>query len=270
MAQVLPENSKDVESFKGRFGWYAFTRYPILYITRTVNGEHFKFVSMRIAETHLLDSYLHYFHPEVYTCTSVKSYYMTNSEAKLLNNINTKYCKNVYGHYDFTANKDCIVHLEDVLELYKFLKACYNKISPTIDNNEIEFGYIRINSFFVPYFTKDNKKYLPLFYFEGQTQHLLTRTVELKNWDLVYLKFCFKVMGIYEELYDGESCSVVSLNDIKTHYPPETSFEDFWPSNLQKKCHLINQRKSRNQPGVWATLHYEAVLPPENTQKNKI
>lgn len=219
-----------------------------------------------MAETHLLQSYLHYFNPEVYKCFSVKGYYITNSEAKLFNEINKKYCNYAYGPHDFISSKDYIVRLEDALEFYKFLNVCYKKVKSNIHDHVTQFGYININSDFIPYFTKYNQQYIPLLYFEGQTNDLLLRSVELKNWNLAYLKFCFKIMGIFEHLYNSDSCTVVSLNDLKRYLSPDTVYTDFWPfDKINEYSPLINRTKRYNQPGAWITHHSEIISVPENT-----
>jgi hypothetical protein len=237
----------------------------IPYIMRECNGENLKFISVRMAETHLLKSRLHYFNPEVYKCFSVKGHYINDSEAKLLNEIN-KYCEYVYEKYNFISNKDYMVRLEDALEFYKFLNVCYKKIQSNIHDHEIQFGYININSDFIPYFTKDNQQYLPLLYFEGQTDDLLLQSIELKNWNLVYLKFCFKIMGIFKHLYDNDSCTVVCLDNIKHYFSPDTTYTDYWPfSKIKVDSSVINRTKSQNQPGAWITSHSEIILVPEDS-----
>ena len=45
----------------------------------------------------------------------------------------------------------------------------------------------------VPYTVKEGTKYVPLFYFEGETDHLKLKSETVNGWDLAYLKFCCKV-----------------------------------------------------------------------------
>ncbi|XP_027851202.1 uncharacterized protein LOC114130424 [Aphis gossypii] len=241
----------DVESIKGRFGWITIEECDVLYITRIINGEHLKFISVLMAETHLLREHLQYFNPDIYKCLSVIGHNITNTEAKLLNKINLQHCECMFGIHKFIAGKDCIVCLEDAQELKKFLVACYNKIQSNINDQTIQFGFIKIGLYFIPYYIKEDQKYLPLFYFEGSTDDLLIGAVELKNWDLAYLKFCFQVMGVYDNLYDKDYCTVVSLNDVKKYYPPETTYEEFWPKNVSTERHVINHNKDHHKPGVW-------------------
>jgi len=216
-----------------------------------------------MAEMLILRKYLHYFNPDIYKCFSVKGHYITNNEAELLNDINIKYYSSRF--HKFIAGKDCIVRLDDVQEFYKFLCVCYNKIhkiQSNINDHKIQFGYIKFCSRFVPYYIKEGQKYLPLFYFKNPNDPSIGG-VELKNWDLAYLKFCFKVMGIFDNLYNMDSCTVISLNNIKNYYPPEEVYEDFWPEDVSNNSHIINLNKLYNNPGVWITNHVE--IYSENT-----
>ena len=92
-------------------------------------------------------------------------------------------------------------------------------------------GFFRINKeSVVPYTVKDNIKYVPLFYFEGETDHLKLKSDKVEGWDLAYLKFCCKVQGIRNELFAADTCRVVALEEIKGHFPSGTTFEDYWPA----------------------------------------
>lgn len=207
-----------------------------------------------MAETHLLSSYLQYLHADIYTCTSVKSYFISDSEAKLLNDINFKHSEQTYGKDPFLSGKDYIVRLEDVTEFYYFVEICYKKLLCNIAPGDKEkCGFIRINSeSVVPYCLKDDQKYVPLFYFEGETESLRHRAIKLENWNLAYLKFCCKVQGIRNELFASDSCIVTSLDDIKNYFPSETNFEEYWPVKVVDTQLLTNSKSSQvNPPGAW-------------------
>ncbi|XP_008185792.1 uncharacterized protein LOC100167868 isoform X2 [Acyrthosiphon pisum] len=263
----LPKDCEDVESIKGRFSWKLIAGYNVPYIIRVINGEHLKFVSVRMAETQLLSNYLHYLHADIYTCTSVRSHFITEAEAKLLNDINQKHTECIYGKEMFFQGKDYIVRLEDVHEFYTFIEVCYKKLLCNITPGRREkCGFIRINSeSVVPYCIKDNQKYVPLFYFEGETENLKHRAVKLENWNLAYLKFCCKVQGIRNELFASDSCTVTSLDDIKNYFPPETNFEEYWPAKVVDTQLLTNQKSTHvNPPGAWIRAPPE-VVPAENS-----
>lgn len=210
-----------------------------------------------MAETHFLSNYLHFLDADIYiSCTSVISHIITEHEAKLLNDINSNHSEQIYSKEPFISGKDCIVRLEDVLEFYSFIEMCCKRLkSPTFTPGLKEkCGFIRINSeSVVPYCTKDNQKYVPLFYFEGETDNLKHRAIKLENWNLAYLKFCCKVQGVKKELFASDSCIVTSLEDIKSCFPSDTNFEEFWPVMVVDQHLLTNQNKSThvNPPGSW-------------------
>lgn len=238
----------------GRFGWKVIGGCSVPFIIRIIDNERSYYVSVRIAETQLLSNYLNYLHADIYTCTSVKSHFITESEAKLLNEINMKHSDQIYGKELFQAGKDFIVRMEDVQEFYAFIEVCYKKLlCNIIPGRKEKCGFIRINSeSVVPYCIKDDQKYVPLFYFEGETENLRHRAVKLENWNLAYLKFCCKVQGIRNELFASDSCTVTSLDDIKNYFPPDTNFEEYWPAKVVDTQLLTNQKSTHvNPPGAW-------------------
>ncbi|XP_050497478.1 uncharacterized protein LOC114339461 isoform X2 [Diabrotica virgifera virgifera] len=230
----------DEESQKGRFGWTMMGKIHIPYIMRS--GE--KYCAVRMVEMKVLNKLLNFLHQDLYNCTNIRSYYITEAEARLLNEINFKHCDYQFGREQFTS-RDLIVRLVDGNEFYQFLGHCYAKLS----NNDTEkvknldrCGFIRINKeSVVPYTLYNELKYVPLFYFEGETDNLRQRADKLEGWDLAYLKFCCKVQGIRNELFAHETCSVISLNDIKNYFPPGTIFEDYWPKKNLESQLLISK-----------------------------
>jgi len=223
------ENDKpvDEESKKGRFGWFDIEKQFLPYIFRYTSE---KFTSVRMVERKLLNRYLQVLPQEVNSCTSIRSYYLTDSESKLLNEINLKHTECTFGKEAFTS-KDLVVRLKDAKEFFKFLDLCHKKLVLKKSNASDRCGFFRINGeSVVPYTVKNGTKYVPLFYFEGETDHLKLKSEEVEGWDLAYLKFCCKVQGIRSELFNNEICKVVALDEIKGHFPQGTTFEDYWPA----------------------------------------
>ncbi|XP_017765555.1 PREDICTED: uncharacterized protein LOC108554703 isoform X3 [Eufriesea mexicana] len=242
----------DDESQRGRFGWTSFDDCHIPYIFRS--GE--KYCAVRILESKLLNKYLSYLHSDIYSCTCIRSYYITEAESKLFTDINVKHCENQFGREPFTC-KDLVVRLSDAKEFYTFLDVCYTKLTAGTNPNMSsghkadKCGFIRINKeSVVPYTVKDSLQYVPLFYFEGETENLKLKAEKLEGWDLSYLKFCCKVQGIRNELFASETCSVISLNDIKSYFPPGTGFEDYWPTKVMDSQLLVNS-KGGGSGGGW-------------------
>lgn len=79
----------DDDSQKGRFGWHTISNVHIPYMLRH-GGE--KYCAVRVAESKVLSKFLAYLKPDIYTCTCIKSYYLTEAEARLMNDINMKHC----------------------------------------------------------------------------------------------------------------------------------------------------------------------------------
>lgn len=249
----------DEESQKGRFGWTALGKAHIPYIFRGPD----KYVAVRMVEMKVLNKYLSFLHQDIYNCTCIRSYYITEAESKLLNEINFMHCDSQFGRDQFTT-RDLIVRLSDANEFYKFLDSCYTKLlNGTVTPND-RCGFIRINKeSVVPYTLFENLKYVPLFYFEGETDNLKLKANKLEGWDLSYLKFCCKVQGIRNELFAHDSCSVISLEDIKNYFPSNTLFEDYWPTKMVDSQLIING-KSSTQVGQWTKQPPAPPAPPLN------
>ncbi|XP_076242935.1 uncharacterized protein LOC143184522 isoform X3 [Calliopsis andreniformis] len=272
-AKPLPVEGKlpiDDESQRGRFGWTSFDDCHIPYIFRS--GE--KYCAVRILESKLLNKYLSYLHSDIYSCTCIRSYYITEAESKLFNEINGKHCENQFGREQFTC-KDLVVRLSDAKEFYSFLDVCYTKLTAGTNSNVTsehkadKCGFIRINKeSVVPYTVKDGLQYVPLFYFEGETENLKLKAEKLEGWDLSYLKFCCKVQGIRNELFASETCSVISLNDIKSYFPPGTGFEDYWPTKVMDSQLLVNSKGGGGGGGWTKQPPTPPATKPVSVQNN--
>lgn len=257
------ENSRslDEESIKGRFGWTTIGKAHIPYIIRS--GE--MYCAVRMVEMKVLNKLLSFLHQDLYGCTNIRSYYITEAEARLLNEINFKHCDYQFGREQFTT-RDLIVRTQDATEFFKFLGHCYNKLMNSVDADSLNrCGFIRINrESVVPYTMYNGQKYVPLFYFEGETDNLKQRADKLEGWDLSYLKFCCKVQGIRNELFSHDSCSVISLNDIKNYFPPGTTFEDYWPKKNLDSQLLITDTTRNPAASTFVWTRQPAAPPVQN------
>lgn len=246
----------DDESQRGHFGWATFGKTHIPYILRQAE----KYCAVRMVEMKLLNKYLSYLHQDIYSCTCVRSYYITEAEHRLLNEINHKHCDSQFGREMFTL-KDLVVRLSDANKFYQFLDVCYKKLLMGSSGPSDKCGFIRINKeSVVPYTVRDNQKFVPLFYFEGETDNLKLKAEYLSGWDLSYLKFCCKVQGIRNELFASDSVAVISLSDIKGYFPTGTEFEDYWPSKVVDSQLLIGQTAQKTSNSVHWTK--QPAAPP--------
>uniref|UniRef100_A0AAG5DR03 Uncharacterized protein n=1 Tax=Anopheles atroparvus TaxID=41427 RepID=A0AAG5DR03_ANOAO len=248
------KKANDEESQKGHFGWEMFPgKVHIPFILRQQE----RYCAVRMVEMKLLNKYLTVLHQDIYTCTCVRSYYITEAECKLLNEINTKHCDLHFGREMFTL-KDLVVRLSDAYKFHQFLDVCYKKLTVGCGPTSDKCGFIRINKeSVVPYTVRDGQKMVPLFYFEGETDNLKLKADNLSGWDLSYLKFCCKVQGIRNELFASDSVAVISLTDIKGYFPPGTEFEDYWPSKVVDSQLLCGPKPNN-------TVHWtrQPVQPP--------
>jgi len=235
--------------------WTQIGKFNLPYIIRVINGEHVKFIATRIAETQLFHTYLKRLNAAIFKCALVKWYYITISEANLLNEINVKHTDCVFGNELFVAGKDLIVRLEDVIAFHTFTEICYNKLLNKQDHeNEKKCGFFKIGpESALPYCIKNDQMYVPIFFFEGEIENLVQQSIEISGWELAYFKFCGTVLGIKEELLSNDSYLMVNIDIVKNYYPPEIEFKEYWP-DYDLYSHLINQNNSSgytNMPNVW-------------------
>lgn len=117
-SELKIEKAIDDESKKGRFGWAEFEKNPIPYIFRCSNEKSEKYTSVRMVERKLLNKFLSVLPTEVNSCHCIRSYYITDAEAKLLNEINIKHADLHFGKEAFTT-KDLVVRMADAKEFYR-------------------------------------------------------------------------------------------------------------------------------------------------------
>lgn len=256
----------DADSVKMHFGWVTLGKIHIPYILRYGSE---KYCAVRMVEMKLLSKYLTYLHADIYSCTCIRSYYITEAEARLLNDINIRHCDYQFGRDSFTT-KDLVVRLQDADEFYTFLDVCYNKLLPQNNSQSNKCGFIRIDGeSVVPYILRNGTKYVPVFYFEGEISSLFQKSETLEGWDLAYLKFCCKVQGIRAELFEKDNCSVISLEDIKGYFPAETNFEDYWPSKVVDKQLLVSTAAKGDSSATW-TISPSVSVPTQSPAMNKV
>lgn len=254
---IKDENSDsniDERSRKGQFGWFTLGNVHVPYIFR--NDE--QYCSVRMVELSALNSFLRFLNKDIYNCTNIRSYYVTPAEASLLNQINFLHCDSQYGRDQFTV-KDLVVKVSDAEEFYQFLGACYSKLLNGKTEGDSRLGFVIINKeSVVPYTISKGQKYVPLFYFEGEIDQLKLKSYKLEGWDLCYLKFCCKIQGIRNQLFAHDTCSVINLDDIKIYFPPETTFEEYWPTKTVDVQMLLSN-KSQTPMGEWTK---QPTTPP--------
>lgn len=141
-----------------------------------------KFCAVRMVETRLLNKFLPYLPADIVSCTCIRSFYITDDEARLLNEINERHCNSVFTKDGgpFT-NRDLVVVLTEANQFYEFLETCYRKLVMRQTLVGDRCGFFRINGeSVVPYTVRGADKYVPLFYFEGETDRLKIKSIKVR------------------------------------------------------------------------------------------
>ena len=159
----------------------------------------------------------------VFSCINIKSYYVTENEARLLNDINTNHCEYQYGYEPFTT-KDVVVCLPDVNTLYKFLETSKDIFHYGLSKSGINWlGFINISgSLIVPYIAKKGKeskiveKYVPQSLVQKSVLLVKVEKIEMTEWDASYLRMLCVYAGI-EHIQSSiqSNDSLCLLNDLK-------------------------------------------------------
>lgn len=218
----------DFASICGAFGWTTIGSTHLPFIMR---GED-RFIAVRMVECKIISNYADILPWTVFTCTNIKSYYITENEAKLLNEINGFHCEFQFGYQSFTP-KDVVVRLRDTIKFYEFLETCKGKLNipgaNPIFNDQC--GYFIINYAPVPFVKKGSNKYIPvnMVYPEGMTPPM-ENLQEVTEWDLAYLRFLCSMANFdpRKVTYDIQLCSATDLQNALGCIP----FEEWWP-NMQ-------------------------------------
>ena len=183
----------------------------------------------------------------VFSCINIKSYYVTENEARLLNDINTVHCEYQFGYEPFTT-KDVVVCLPDVNTLYKFLETSKDIFHYGLSKSGINWlGFINISgSHIVPYIAKktsDSKnvfKYVPQSLVQNSVLLVKVEKTEMTEWDASYLRMLCVYAGLdHIQSAIQSNDSLCLLNDLK------------WDSSL-------------------CPLHIEECSPPSQSTSSKL
>ena len=174
---------------------------------------------------------------------------LTDNERKLLVEINNHHCDHQYGFQEDFRN-DFLVEASDVHQYLNFLSFCCKKLTQKCPLLDDKCGFLHVvgTNFEVAFVKVEGDILLPLFYLEGDTESVQTRTVS--GWDWLYLRFCGEYQGLRDELLlpsSGSRC--VALSELKKLLPDKTLFRFFWPETnhlrqpqSQAKCEKYQGR----------------------------
>ena len=110
----------------------------------------------------------------------------------------------------------------------------------------------------VPYITYAKEKYLPVFYFEGDTGPLQDAVIPVGDLEMAYLRLLYHVQGIREELINSPSAAkVVPLTSVLQSFPPSATVEEYWPER-----DFLPRSTMSGGVGGWTKLTCYSWLPP--------
>lgn len=211
---MMNTNKIDAPSYAGQFGWERIgsEEFAIPVIVRSNVG---RFSPVRIVEQEIIKKY-DSLPQSVFQIITLKSFYLTSVEAKLLNDINFNHSNNRYGDGFFTV-KDVIISAADVKEISRFLNLSHTVFTQDLTQVSDRLGIIRLlldptqptYTLLVPYICKLYEgsegavRFIPDKLVNPYVKHS-PKTVQsgTNEWDTMYLK----MLSIY--------CSNNSLHKI--------------------------------------------------------
>ncbi|XP_050402796.1 uncharacterized protein LOC126819031 [Patella vulgata] len=271
------ENRIDVESIKGVFGWATVDGVNIPYIIRKYK----KFVSVRIVEKKLLSRYPNAFPDELAKKDPLVSFFVTEYEAKLLNEINTIHCSFEYGNQAFTT-KELIVDLVEFEDFYNLVKKTFpdevlaklrsgdeqapeNKSAGSTPSREVlekVCSWIQINNTVTPVIKRKDMTFVPLSvikYAAGLLTNVQLDGIQPSPDDCAFLNETCKIAGF--DFQFGKSTKLIELSEIARHCQPtilQLPFED-----PLKHARYLDTPSPSAQPPSPSTTHHSS--PPSQT-----
>uniref|UniRef100_A0A6G1S983 Uncharacterized protein n=1 Tax=Aceria tosichella TaxID=561515 RepID=A0A6G1S983_9ACAR len=200
----------DTPSHKGKFGWERLgtetTDVPgTAAVPVIVRTNEIRYCPTRIVEQEVIKKYAN-LPQSVFTCITLKSFYLTAVEARLLNEINLHHCDQRYGAEFFTT-ADVIISAADINGLTRFLNIATDLFTKNLQALTY-FGLVKIvtdelnpnATMLVPYIVKtyngENVRFIPSRLVEN---FLTTSSVTIKSvpndWDIMYLR----LLSVYAE-----------------------------------------------------------------------
>lgn len=136
------QKSIDAPSYAGQFGWEGIgpEEFAVPVILRSNNV---RYSPVKIVEQEIIKKY-DTLPQTVFQVITLKSFFVTNIEAKLLNTINYHHCNGRYGDTLFTS-KDVIISAADVRELSRFLNLSHHVFTQEFSEEvKCKLGIIRL------------------------------------------------------------------------------------------------------------------------------
>jgi len=193
------QKSIDAPSSQGKFGWERIGNDVEFAIPVILRSNGVRYSPVRIVEQEIIKRY-EALPQNLFHCITLKSFYLTAAEAKLLNDINFNHCNNRYGD-TFFGTKDVIISAADVKDLSRFLNISTEIFTNDLTKVASNFGVIRLvkdpnnlaDSILVPYITKSYQdkpmRFVCSKLIEGFVVKSRSSVRGIPNdWDIMYLK----------------------------------------------------------------------------------
>lgn len=173
----------------------------------------------------------------VFSCINIRSYYVTEREASLLNEINSVHCDYLFGYESFST-KDVVVGLKDVICLQTFLDTSKNLFRSGTDLDWI--GFISLpGCTVVPFICKTmdcvKKKLVPQSLVKQQLAQGKVESYEMDEWDRSYLRMLL-ICGGMEHLTLASDEKLICLDDLKWDY---TQLRSSSPGSTLRSLHQV-------------------------------
>jgi len=249
--QVKTEKTIDSQSIAGSFGWESIGDIPVPIIFR----ENERLVPVRVVENKIISLYSNQMPWTVFSCINIRSYYVTQAEASLLNEINSVHSDYSFGYETFSS-KDVVVCLHDVFALHSFLGKSKEIFLRGLRSDDW-LGFLSISgSLIVPYITKSSKKYVPQSFIEQKVLMIKVSRIAMDEWDCSYLKMLL-IFGGMESMSLNSSETLVCVDELQwDHSLSSVSIEE---------CSLqINQMRSFKTPVVKSEFVKNEYQPPSS------
>ena len=177
----------DAPSIGGQFGWERIGTDTDFAIPVIVRGSGVRFSPVRIVEQELIKRY-EMLPQSVFQCITLKSFYLTSCETKLLNDINFNHCNSRYGDALFST-RDVIISAPDVKELSRYLNISHEIFSKGLTPQvNATVGLIKLVTepgqtglIYVPYILKSKFRILGTHKHSGDTTLTCSSTAKLCN-----------------------------------------------------------------------------------------
>lgn len=225
----------DAPSYTNQFGWEKISEDEAIPVI--IRSNNIRYSPVRIVEQEIIKKF-DTLPQTVFQCITLKSFYLTSIEAKLLNNINFNHCNNRYGE-EFFGAKDVIISAADVKELERYLRISSEIFSHDLLKNSQSLGIVKMtpdphnlnSTLLAPYLVKQvtppstttQAKFIPMkliAHFEVYATSAF-RTMP-NDWDVMYLKMLAIYCENNSQSYISPDNDLISLDGLaysKTNTP---------------------------------------------------